>query len=156
MKAFGDIRCILWTSRAVLNNASLEKISNKCVRYMGSKRDKLYGVEEGHGEQKNEVRKEKYWRRRNPPRKGSLWREVNGYDKNNALHCGAFSLIPDWSDESGEIGAPTPMQEKIVAQNLRLINEVYEAAMIATKAQEFETSAAQNSDKLHTEPNPKN
>ena len=52
MKAFGDIRCILWTSRAVLNNASLEKISNKCVRYMGSKRDKLYGVEEGHGEQK--------------------------------------------------------------------------------------------------------
>lgn len=43
---------MLWTSRAALNSASLENISNKYVRCMSSKRDKLYGVEEGHGEQK--------------------------------------------------------------------------------------------------------
>merc|ERR1719150_905517 len=144
--AFNNFRSILWASRTTLRNTDLETIQNKYVRFMRAKRDKLYGNEEGHGEQKNEVRKEKYWRRRNPPRKGSLWRGENGYDKNNALHLGAFSLIPDWTDENGEIGAPTPLQERLVKQNFQLINEVYEAAMMVTKAQEFETSAKQNND----------
>lgn len=156
MMAFGEMRCILSTSRAVLNSASLENISNKYVRYMSGKRDKLYGVEEGHAEQKNEVRKEKYWRKRNPSRKGMYWREVNGYDKNNALHSGAFALIPDWTDENGEVGAPTPLQEKVAEQNLRLINQVYEAALIAKKAQEFETPPRQNSNIVHSDPQPKN
>lgn len=155
MNAFGGIRYVMWARRAVLINTTQQNINNKCVRYMASKRDKLYGVEEGHAEQKNEVRKEKYWRKRNPSRKGSYWREANGYDKNNALHTGAFALIPDWSNASGEIGAPTPLQEKIVQQNLRLINEVYEAALIAKKAQEFEISAKENSDIVHSDSQPK-
>merc|ERR1719219_1534969 len=105
--AINNFRFILRSSRTMLRSADLETIQNKCVRFMSAKRDKLYGVEEGHAEQKNEVRKEKYWRKRNPSRKGSYWREANGYDKNNALHTGAFALIPDWSNASGEIGAPT-------------------------------------------------
>merc|ERR1719411_2149559 len=156
MMAFNKFRSIFWASRTMLRNKNLETFQNNNVRFMSAKRDKLYGNEEGHGEQKNEVRKEKYWRRRNPPRKGSLWREENGYDKNNALHLGAFSLIPDWTDENGEIGAPTPLQERLVNQNSRLINEVYEAAMMVTKAQKFEKPAKQNNDLVHSEPKPKN
>ena len=65
-------------------------------------------------------------------------------------------MIPDWTDENGEIGAPTALQERLVKQNFRLINEVYEAAMMVTKAKEFEPSAKQNNDLVHSDPQPKN
>jgi len=155
MMAYLQLKSILWTSRSLLNSASIKETNNNYVRYMSAKRDKLYGVEEGHGEQKNEVRKEKFWRKRNPARTGGQWREHNNYDKHAALTHGALSMIPDWSDESGEIGAPTPLQEQIMEQNFRLINEVYEAAMIVKKAQEFELSESRNSDIVGTDPEQK-
>ena len=87
--------------------------------------------------------------------KGFVWRETQGYDKSKALATGAFSLIPDWSNESGEFGAPTPLQERIMEENLRLINEVYEAASIVKKAQEFERSAMETNDTVQSEPRTK-
>ena len=112
------------------------------------KQSKLFALQ-------NEVRKEKYWRKRNPPLKGFVWRETQGYDKSKALATGAFSLIPDWSNESGEYGAPTPLQERIMEQNLRLINEVYEAASIVKNAQEYESSAVETSASEQLEPKTK-
>ena len=99
----------------------------------------------------NEVRKEKYWRKRNPSMKGLHWRESQGYDKSDALCKGAFALIPDWSDESGDVGAPTILQQNIMHSNLRLVNEVYEAAAIVRKAQEFEPSSSKVSESIHSE-----
>ena len=56
----------------------------------------------------------------------------------NALSDGAFALIPDWSSQNGDAGAPTPLQEQIRQRNLILINEVFEAAEIVKKAKEFQ------------------
>jgi len=145
---------ILFCSNTLLQNALTKTTTSNITRHMAN-RDKLYGVEEGHATQKNEVRKEKYWRKRNPPLKGFVWRETQGYDKSKALATGAFSLIPDWSNESGEFGAPTPLQERIMEENLRLINEIYEAASIVKKAQEFESSAVETSDSVQSEPKTK-
>ena len=100
----------------------------------------------------NEVRKEKYWRKRNPATKGFLWREREGYDKTDALCRGAFSLIPDWSEVSGEPGAPTEFQERVMQQRLRLITEIYEAAQLVKKAQEFESSKQEATDGAKSEP----
>lgn len=123
---------------------------------MSARRDRIYGVEEGHGDQKNEVRKERFWRKRNPPLRGGLWREDNGYDMQNALSYGAFAMIPDWSTEDGETGAPTPLQEMIRDRNMVLINEVFEAAMIVKKAQEFDNSKQSSSETTKLSPDNEN
>jgi len=141
----------LFAYNTLLKNAFTKATTINITRHM-ARRDKLYGVEEGHAEQKNEVRKEKYWRKRNPSMKGLHWRESQGYDKSDALCKGAFALIPDWSDESGDVGAPTILQQNIMHSNLRLVNEVYEAAAIVRKAQEFEPSSSKASESIHSEP----
>ena len=61
-------------------------------------------------------------------------------------------MIPDWSDENGDVGAPTPLQEQIMDRNLLLINQVYEAAMIVKKAQEFEPSKQTSSETVAPDP----
>lgn len=148
MAAPTQTKYILLASRSVISNTPCKLMLNSYVRNMSSKRDKLYGVEEGHAEQKNEVRKEKFWRKRNPSRKGAFWRETNGYDTRNALSHGAFAMIPDWSDENGDAGAPTPLQEKIRQYELTLIQQIYDASMIVQKAKEFEQSENKESDGL--------
>ena len=121
--------------------------SGTIVRFMG-RRDKIYGSEESHAE-KNEVRKEKWWRKRNPPIRGGNWRKDNGYDEQNALSRGAFALIPEWSNhETGDSGAPSPLQEQIRDDRLLLINQVYEAAMLVKTAQEFEQSKQNTSETM--------
>ena len=45
-------KCILLASRSVISNTPYKLLLNSYVRNMSSKRDKLYGVEEGHAEQK--------------------------------------------------------------------------------------------------------
>ena len=93
----------------------------------------------------NEVRKERWWRKRNPPLRGYRWREANGYDKEQALSHGAFALIPEWShDDTGDAGAPTQLQEQIAERNLQLITQVYEAAVLVQKVKQFEPSAGLN------------
>ena len=47
-----EIRTILWSTRSVLNVTSIKNTNKNNVRYMSAKRDRLYGVEEGHGKQK--------------------------------------------------------------------------------------------------------
>ena len=71
---------------------------------------------------------------------------MNGYDTRNALSHGAFAMIPDWSDENGDAGAPTPLQEKIRNYELHLIQQIYDASMIVEKAKEFEQSQNKESD----------
>lgn len=163
MMAHLKLKSILRTTRPLLTSVAIkEDTSNVFVRCImtsnitSAKRDNIYGSEEGHAEQKNEVRKEKFWRKRNPKMKGFNWREQNNYDKQRALSHGTFALIPDWSTETGEIGAPTPLQERIMEQNLQLINEIYEAAMIVKKAQEFEPSESRNVDIVETDTEHKN
>ena len=55
-------------------------------------------------------------------------------------------MIPDWSDEKGDAGAPTPLQEKIRQYELTLIQQIYDASMIVEKAKEFEQSNNKESD----------
>ena len=109
-------------------------------------------IQHFHSTLQNEVRKEKYWRKRNPAGKGFLWREREGYDRTDALCRGAFATIPDWSEVSGEPGAPTEFQERVMQQNLRLITEIYEAAQVVKKAQEFESSNKETIDSVKSEP----
>ena len=45
-------KCILLSSRYILSNTPYKLMLNSHVRNMASKRDKLYGVEEGYAEQK--------------------------------------------------------------------------------------------------------
>jgi len=149
MTSYSNARTLFY-SNTLLQNAFRKTTGINITRHMAN-RDKLYGVEEGHAEQKNEVRKEKYWRKRNPAGKGFLWREREGYDRTDALCRGAFSLIPDWSEVSGEPGAPTEFQERLVQQNVRLITDIYEAASLV-KAQEFETSNKETIDGVKPEP----
>jgi len=150
MSCYATVRTLFY-SNTLLQNAFKTTTANNITRHMAN-RDKLYGVEEGHATQKNEVRKEKYWRKRNPATKGFLWREREGYDKTDALCRGAFSLIPDWSEVSGEPGAPTEFQERVMQQRLRLITEIYEAAQLVKKAQEFESSKQEATDGVKSEP----
>ena len=60
--------------------------------------------------------------------------------------------MPDWSEVSGEPGAPTEFQERVMQQNLRLITEIYEAAQVVKKAQEFESSNKETIDSVKSEP----
>ena len=52
MAAPTQTKYILLASRSVISNTTCKLMLNSYVRNMSSKRDKLYGVEEGHAEQK--------------------------------------------------------------------------------------------------------
>lgn len=96
-----------------------------------------YGFEEGHGE-KNEVRKDAWFRKRNPPRKVHDWRRKQNLHP-QALAWGPCSQSADWSyDESGDPGVLNSKQQSMLKDNLRLVEEVHQAAMLVKKAQEFE------------------
>jgi len=105
------------------------------TRHFGKR--KAYGYEEGHGE-KNEVRKDYWWRKRNPPRKP--WGD---YKSKRNLHpavlaWGPNSQTPDWSYEDGHPGVLNKKQAMLRADNIRLVKEVHEAALLVLKARQFE------------------
>lgn len=110
------------------------------VHPMG-RRDKMYGSEPGHGE-KNEVRKERWWRKKNPPLRGGDWRELRGLE-HDSLPKGIFARRPDWRRLDGEPGALTVAQEHNKEAELRLIEDIYEAAQVTLKAKEFESKKSQ-------------
>jgi len=96
-----------------------------------------YGYEPGHGE-KNEARKENYFRKRNPPRKVHDWRQKQNLHP-QALAWGPLSQSADWSyDESGDPGVLNTKQQALLKENNRLVEEVFQAAMLVKKAQQFE------------------
>lgn len=97
---------------------------------------KDYGYEEGHGE-KNEVRKDAWWRKRNPPRKVHDWRQKHNLHP-QALAWGPWSQRADWSFEDGQTGVLNEKQQRLYEDNVRLAKEVHEAALLVLKAKEFE------------------
>lgn len=98
---------------------------------------KDYGYEEGHGE-KNEVRKEKWWRKRNPPRKVHEWRTKHNLHP-QALAWGPWSQKADWSfDEDGESGVLNRKQQMLFEDDKRLAQEVHSAAILVLQAKQFE------------------
>ena len=95
-----------------------------------------YGYEEGHGE-KNEVRKDNWWRKRNPHRKIVDWREEQKLHP-QAVAWGPLSQTADWSFPDGQPGVLNEKQRRMRADNIRLVNEVHQAAMLVMKAKQFE------------------
>lgn len=105
------------------------------ARHFGKRKD--YGYEEGH-DLKNEVRKDNWWRKRNPPRKP--WGD---YKSKRNLHpatlaWGPNSQTPDWSFANGDPGVLNKKQSMLRADNIRLVKEVHEAALMVLKAKQFE------------------
>ena len=75
------------------------------VTVRNKSRYRKYGAEEGFA-QKNEVRKEKWYRKQLPHRTGGgEWRESYGLT-NNANNCGPLYDIPDYRFENGNPGVP--------------------------------------------------
>jgi len=103
-------------------------------------RRKEYGFEKGH-DTKNEVRKEQFWRKRNPPRKPwSDWRSKKNLHP-QVLSWGPVSHTPDWSfAETGDAGVLNDKQARMRKEDIRLVKEVHQAAMLVLKAKQFEQS----------------
>jgi len=74
-------------------------------------RHSVYGTEEGH-HIKNEVRKEKWIRKRMRRPLGGDWREAQGIPRN--IHCneGPFAEGSEWSYADGRPGVPSFTQLK--------------------------------------------
>jgi len=99
---------------------------------------KQYGYEEGH-DLKNEVRKENFWLKRNPPRKPWSDHKENKNLHPQVLAWGPVSQTPDWSyAETGDPGALNEKQINLRDENIRLAKEIFEAAQLVLKAKEFE------------------
>lgn len=114
------------------------RVSNLC----GRKADKIYGVEEGHGP-KNEARKEKWikkqWKKDNGPYiNGEDYRVKNGYMKHQQLFM--VDIHNNWSDaDSGLPGPSTDMQRVRKLKNLRLAQDIFDAAMLVQRAKNIQT-----------------
>jgi len=95
-----------------------------------------YGSEEGHAE-KNEVRGDNWWRKRNPHRKIVDWRGEQKLHP-HAVTWGPLSQTADWSFQDGQPGVLNEKQRRMRADNIRLVNEVHQAAVLVMKAKQFE------------------
>jgi len=107
------------------------RLANLCNR------DVKYGVEEGH-DLKNEVRKEKWIKKRQKPTKGQKWRKEHGLTSEvmNNQHVNAMN---NWSDvETGFPGAPTLTQINERKVMIELCQDIFDAAMLVKRAQNIE------------------
>jgi len=118
------------------NNSS--RVSNLC----GRRADKLYGVEEGHGE-KNEFRKEKWIKADRKKNRGEFtngedYRVKNGYMKYQ--HEFMVDAFNNWSDvDSGLPGPSTDLQRVRKLKNQRLAQDIFDAAMLVKRAKNIKT-----------------
>ena len=97
------------TTLRLQQTASLSTTSASCL----SKREKNYGYEPGHGA-KNEVRKEKWIRKRlGPAPTGRKWRLNSGLVP-NPLKAHALATTPDWSFKDGTPGYLSASQAEAV------------------------------------------
>lgn len=107
------------------------RVSNLCGR------DQKYGVEEGH-DLKNEVRKEKWIKKRQRISKGADWRKAQGLE--DRVMNTTIKAMPEWSDaETGFPGAPTNKQIHAKKVNLQLCQDIFDAAMLVKRAQNIKT-----------------
>ena len=96
-------------------------------------RDQKYGVEEGH-DLKNEVRKEKWIKKKLRIGNGANWRKDQGLEP--VVMNTTIQAMPEWSDaESGFPGAPNPNQIRAKKVNLQLCQDIFDAAMLVKRAQ---------------------
>ena len=111
-------------------NSKLHKNSSYCYHFL---RDQKYGVEEGH-DLKNEVRKEKWIKKKLRIGNGANWRKDQGLEP--VVMNTTIQAMPEWSDaESGFPGAPTPNQIRAKKVNLQLCQDIFDAAMLVKRAQ---------------------
>jgi len=124
---------------------TLANSSGRASNLCGRKADKIYGVEDGHGE-KNEVRKEKWIKKKVKKDRGDYlghicgedYRVKNGYMKKQNLFV--VDVFSNWSDaDSGLPGPSTAMQRVRKLKNLQLAEDVFEAAMLVKRAQNIKT-----------------
>jgi len=109
------------------------RVSNLC----GRKADKIYGVEEGHGE-KNEARKEKWIKKKLKKDRGEFingedYRVKSGFMKDHQMFM--VDIHNNWSDaETGLPGPATDLQRVRVLKNQRLAQDIFDAAMLVKRA----------------------
>lgn len=98
-----------------------------------SKRDSVYGVEEGHGA-RNEVRTEKWIRKQQMKNqtKGGDWRK----ERNFSPSIDSFTTqLSNWSDaDQGLPGPPSTIQKVRRINNLKLAQDIFDAAMLVQRA----------------------
>lgn len=110
--------------------------NNSFGRILASKNDKLYGQEPGH-DLKNEVRKEKWIRKRMRRTMGAAWREQSGYERQPFI-SGTMSQLNDWTDvNTGMAGAPTLKQKAQRKRMVELAQDIYDAAKMVEKAKKL-------------------
>jgi len=100
------------------------------VRHIGRK-DNAYGYEEGHGT-KNEVRKDRWIRKRRIKTAGQEWREEQGLVP-NPFRSHALVTTPDWKFKDGRPGYLTQDQAEAVAIMKDLCQDVHEALKLMKK-----------------------
>ncbi len=116
----------------------LRPLHTRVAHPLCNRRDS-YGVEEGHG-QKNEVRKEKWIRKRNRPTYGKQWRIQNNYEL-QPLVKGTLASQSEWTDvETGHPGPGTDEQRIRRARMTLLAAEIHQAAMLVQRAKSMPTA----------------
>ena len=103
------------------------------IHNLSAKKDHNYGNEWGH-DIKDEVRKEKWIRKRNRRTKGENYRVSNGFEKEPAL-IGHLKAMNNWSNaETGTPGAPLLSQTIDRQRMSELAQDIFDAAMLVEKA----------------------
>lgn len=116
-----------------MNLARLSFRSFCTTTILRSKRDNVYGVEEGHGT-RNEVRSEKWIRKQKlrSQTKGEAWRT----DRNYESSVQKFTLpLSNWSDADQDLpGPPSNLQKLAKINNLKLAQDIFDAAQLVQRA----------------------
>jgi len=123
----------LWFKFAQFRSFSTVSTNLRSTILFG-KKDQVYGNEEGH-DVKNEVRKEKWIKKRQNRPRSMKWRMQNGFE---ARQDSLLDRMSNWSDPDSQIpGAPTERQVALKKRNLELAQDVFDAAMLVQKAKSF-------------------
>lgn len=88
-----------------------------------SNRERLYGHEEGH-DIHNEVRKERWIRRRMRRTMGGEWRESRGWDATGRMNS-PLELLPDWHYADGRPGALSEKQKRYIRVQRDMVQDVF-------------------------------
>merc|ERR1711913_143850 len=86
----------------------------------------IYGTEEGH-DVKNEVRKERWIRKRQRRPLGGEWRESQGLGRSGNEGGCPLTDLPDWSYADGRPGIPSFKQIKRMVEQRQYAVEIKEA-----------------------------
>jgi len=123
------LRCVTPTTASLLCSRVSVTVPRSGISVSSvqlASRHKIYGVEEGH-HIKNEVRKEKWIRKRMRRPLGGDWREEQGLARSG--NEGGYPLTdnPDWSYADGRPGIPSFKQIKRMIEQRQYAVEIKEA-----------------------------